>query len=88
METVGVIDDKQHARIKSALALRGATLSSIARDLNVAPGTVSIVSRGFRRSRRIEKAIADAVGRSPAELWPQRYPAPQSEGGGCDDLTK
>jgi lambda repressor-like predicted transcriptional regulator len=70
-----LIDDKQHARIKSALALRGATLSSIARTLGVAPGTVSIVSRGFRRSRRIEKAIADALDCSPAELWPRRYSA-------------
>ncbi len=70
-----MIDDKQHTRIKSALALRGATLSSIARDLGVAPGTVSIVSRGYRRSRRIEKAIADALECSPADLWPHRYPA-------------
>jgi len=76
-----VIDDKQHARIKSALALRGATLSSIARDLGVAPTTVSIVSRGYRRSRRIEKAIADAIGRSPAELWPSRYSKLTPKGG-------
>jgi lambda repressor-like predicted transcriptional regulator len=75
-----MIDDKQHARIKSALALRGATLSSIARDLGVAPGTVSIVSRGYRRSRRIEKAIADALGGSPEDLWPDRYPALKSQG--------
>lgn len=68
-----MIDDKQHARIKSALALRGLTLSSLARELEVAPTTVSIVSRGFRRSRRIERAIAEAVGCSPAELWPLRY---------------
>lgn len=70
-----MIDEKQHARIKSALALKGATLSSIARNLGVAPGTVSIVSRGFRRSRRIEKAIADALDSTPAEIWPSRYSA-------------
>ncbi|MEZ5696247.1 MAG: helix-turn-helix domain-containing protein [Sphingomonadaceae bacterium] len=68
-----MIDDRQHARIKSALSLRGLSLSSIARDLDVAPTTVSIVSRGFRRSRRIEQAIATAVGCSPAQLWPERY---------------
>jgi lambda repressor-like predicted transcriptional regulator len=71
-----MIDEKQHDRIKCALALQGATLSSIARDLGVAPGTVSIVSRGFRRSRRIEKAIADALGSTPATLWPDRYSEP------------
>jgi len=77
-----MIDDRQHARIKGALALRGLTLSSIARDLGVAPGTVSIVSRGFRRSRRIESAIAMALGCSPAELWPERYAEFRHEGGG------
>ncbi|WP_183996075.1 helix-turn-helix domain-containing protein [Sphingomonas kyeonggiensis] len=76
-----MIDDRQHARIKGALALRGLTLSSIARDLGVAPGTVSIVSRGFRRSRRIESAIAVALGCSPADLWPERYSTLHSEGG-------
>lgn len=68
-----MINDRQHARIKGALALKGLTLSSIARDLKVAPGTVSIVSRGFRRSRRIESAIAIALGCAPSDLWPERY---------------
>lgn len=67
------IDDKRHACIKGALKLRRLTLSDIARTLDVDPGTVSIVSRGFRRSRRIEAAIADALGQQPAELWPERY---------------
>jgi Ner family transcriptional regulator len=75
-----MIDDKLHARIKGALALRGMNLSSIARDLDVAPTTVSIVCRGFRRSRRIERAIADAIGCAPAELWPLRYPSVSSKG--------
>jgi Ner family transcriptional regulator len=74
-------DEKQHIRIKNALALRGETLSSIARGLSVAPGTVSIVSRGFRRSRRIEKAIADALHCSPSELWPDRYQPTGTTGG-------
>ncbi|RZJ19393.1 MAG: hypothetical protein EON91_01525 [Brevundimonas sp.] len=68
-----MIDDKRHARIKSALGLKGLTLSDIARSLDVTPSTVSIVSRGHRRSRRIEQAIADALGSSPAQIWPNRY---------------
>lgn len=68
-----VIDDIRHSRIKSALRLRNRSLSDIARTLDVDPGTVSIVSRGFRRSRRIESAIAEALGQQPAELWPDRY---------------
>jgi Ner family transcriptional regulator len=69
-----MIDDKRHARIKAALELRGSSLSDIARRLEVAPTTISIVSRGFRRSRRIEAAIADKLGVSAAQLWPDRYP--------------
>ncbi len=75
-----MVDDRKHARIKSALSLRGATLSSIARDLGVAPGTVSIVCRGFRRSRRIERAIADVLNCTPAELWPARYSSSKKGG--------
>lgn len=68
-----MIDERQHHRIKGALELRGLSLSAIARELDVAPTTVSIVSRGIRRSRRIEAAIAQAIGCEPAALWPQRY---------------
>ena len=68
-----MIDDKRHARIKSALGLKRISLSDIARSLAVTPSTVSIVSRGFRRSRRVEQAIADALGQRPEEIWPDRY---------------
>ena len=73
-----MIDDKRHAQIKAALALRGLSLSDIARSLKVAPTTISIVSRGYRRSRRIETAIADELGLTAAALWPERY-APGKE---------
>jgi Ner family transcriptional regulator len=69
-----MIDDKRHAMIKAALALRGRSLSDIARDLDVAPTTISIVSRGFRRSRRIEAAIAGELGLTTEQVWPDRYP--------------
>ena len=52
-----MIDEKRHNRIKAALQLKGSSLSAVARDLNVAPTTVSIVSRGFRRSRRIKPKL-------------------------------
>lgn len=68
-----MIDDKRHANIKGALSLKGVTLSDIARSLDVTPSSVSIVSRGFRRSRRIEQAIADALGETPQVVWPDRY---------------
>jgi Ner family transcriptional regulator len=74
-----MIDDKLHTRIKGALALKGLSLSCIAKDLCVAPTTVSLVSRGYRRSRRIEQAIADALGSTPANLWPLRYVSQANE---------
>lgn len=70
-----MIDEKQHQRIKAALALKGITLSSIARQLDVKPTTITIVSKGYRRSRRIEHAIALALGCEPDQIWPDRYPA-------------
>lgn len=72
------IDDKRHSQIKSALGLKGLTLSDIARGLDVTPSTVSIVSRGFRRSRRVESAIAEALGLTCSELWPDRQPRKQA----------
>lgn len=71
-----MIDEKQHQRIKAALALKGITLSAIARDLNVRPTTITIVWKGYRRSQRIEQAIAVALDCSPRQLWPSRYPDP------------
>lgn len=76
-----VIDDKKHAQIKSALGLKRISLSDIARSLDVTPSTVSIVSRGFRRSRRVERAIADALGQAPEDLWPDRYEGPAETSG-------
>ena len=68
-----MIDEKRHNRIKAALQLKGSSLSAVARHLNVTPTTVSTVSRGFRRSRRIETQIAAELGCDIEDLWPERY---------------
>ncbi len=65
--------NRQHERLKAQLAKRDLTLSDIARQLQVAPSSVTIVSQGLRRSRRIELALATAVGSTPEKLWPGRY---------------
>ena len=57
------------------LRVNGSSLADIARELNVAPTTVTIVSQGLRRSRRIEAAIAKRLNVTPARLWPDRYGA-------------
>jgi len=68
-----MIDDKRHAKIKAALGLKGISLSDIARELSITPSTVSIVSKGYRRSRRVEEAIASALGQPAETIWPERY---------------
>lgn len=65
---------EQHEQIKMRLRLAGSSLANVARELGVAGTTVTCVSQGHRRSRRIEAAIAGKLGVQPWELWPDRYP--------------
>jgi len=68
-----VVDEEKHGRIKEALKLRGLSLSDIARAQGVKQSTVSLVSTSWRRSHRLESAIADALDLAPEEIWPDRY---------------
>jgi Ner family transcriptional regulator len=69
---------EQHERIKMRLRLAGSSLADVARELGVAATTVTSVSQGYRRSRRIESTIAEKLRVSVEELWKDRYP---SDGG-------
>lgn len=62
-----------HERIKMRLRLAGSSLADVARELSVAGTTVTSVSQGYRRSRRIEAVIATKLGMQPDDLWPDRY---------------
>lgn len=62
-----------HERLKAELRIRGSSLAQISRDLGVSDSALSLVGKGYHRSRRIEKALADAVGSTPEELFPDRY---------------
>jgi lambda repressor-like predicted transcriptional regulator len=64
-----------HLDIKRRLSDLGKTFAEIAEQEGVSKVSVSIVSQGYRRSRRIEAAIARAVNCTPEELWPERYPS-------------
>lgn len=66
---------RQHERIKMRLRLCGSSLAEVARELGVARTTVTSVSQGYRRSRRIESAIADKLGQPTERVWPDRYTA-------------
>lgn len=64
---------EQHERVKMLLRLAGTSLADVARELRVSPTSVTIVSKGERRSRRIEQAIATKLGTTADLLWPERY---------------
>ena len=55
--------------IRAELIRRGIRLVDIARELKVAPSTVRVVVAGHRRSRRIERYIAQRIGLSYEEVW-------------------
>ena len=55
------------------LALRGLSLSTIARDLGT---TRQAVYRAAKEPRpRMESNIAARLGLTPCRIWPERYPA-------------
>lgn len=67
-----------HERLKAELRIRGTSLAQISRELGVSDTLLTLVGKGFHRSRRIEKALADAVGSTPEVLFPTRYEGEKS----------
>lgn len=64
---------KRHEQVKMRLRLAGSSLADVARELGVASTTVTLVSQGTKRSRRIEAVIAAKLQTTPQHLWPDRY---------------
>ena len=64
--------------IRAALLEKGITLRSIAKKLNVSPAHVSQVVHGKYASKRLRKAIAEAIGVPVTSIWPdqKKYPPP------------
>ncbi|MEO9827730.1 MAG: helix-turn-helix domain-containing protein [Paracoccaceae bacterium] len=54
------------------LRQRKLSLAHLARDLGIRAGSVTAVSQGYRRSRRVERAIAEALDTTAEELFPDR----------------
>lgn len=59
------------AQIQAALAMAGYSQAGLARELGLAPTTVSAVIKGRGHSAQVEQRIAEITGHSLAELWPQ-----------------
>lgn len=69
------VDLARHADIRKRLSAVGLSISALAREVGVAPETITIVSQGYRRSRRVESELASALGTTPERLFPERYTA-------------
>ncbi|MBU1279422.1 MAG: helix-turn-helix domain-containing protein [Alphaproteobacteria bacterium] len=65
-------DLEKHELVKFLLRKKSNSLAQISRDLGISPGSVTAVCQGVRRSRRVEKALADALDTTPEELFPDR----------------
>jgi len=63
------------AQIHAALAMAGYKQVTLARELGLASNTVSAVINGRSRSATIEARIAQIIGITPEELWPQWHGA-------------
>lgn len=68
-----LIEQRDHEWRKAELRRRGTTIAQVARDLGITQGSLSLVSTGRHRSKRIERALADALGMTPETLFPDRY---------------
>lgn len=57
-------------KVRALMVLNGIKGVDIARKLKISPTTVYVVLTGKGKSRRIQKAIAEALGMPFGELWP------------------
>lgn len=54
------------------MLIRGVKVTDIARSLNLKHSNISVVISGNRPNHKVRKAIADAVGLSVSDLWPEQ----------------
>lgn len=67
------VDLLRHEDVKRRLRLSGSSLTEIAQAEGVLQSTVTVVSQGYRKSHRIQEAIARKLGTTPQQLFPDRY---------------
>ena len=58
-------------QIRAAMLAKNISVTSIAKKLGIAVPNISQVIHGDKKTPRIRKAIADAVGIPISELWPE-----------------
>jgi Ner family transcriptional regulator len=66
------VPDWHRAQIKAALEMRGLNFRKVSLEAGLAADTVK--NALYRPWPKGEKLIADAIGVTPEEIWPSRYP--------------
>lgn len=64
---------RRHYQIRQRLLDTGYTIQSLADEIGVSRPTVSMVSSGLRTAHRVQEHIAQKLGTTPEELFPERY---------------
>lgn len=64
------------ADIQAELKKRGITQNALAEEIGVGPFAVSQIIRKKMVSDRIMRAVAEKIGRHPAEVFPEYYLGP------------
>ena len=57
-------------RVRALLLMKDITCAGLAREVGVSRTWVSLVVNGHKRSVRLRKVIADAIGAEVGDLWP------------------
>jgi len=73
------VDRQTHELLKFRLRSVGSSLADVANSLGISKSTVTVVCQGRRRSHRVQAAIAERLGTTPQQLFPDRYPTKEKD---------
>lgn len=73
------LDLERHEYLKFRVRQNKSSYAQIARELGIAAGTVTAVSQGYKRSKRVEQAIATCLQTTAQEIFPERYPEEENK---------
>lgn len=54
------------------MMIKGVKVNDIARELKLAHSNISVVIHGRRPNQKVRQAIADAIGKSVSDIWPEQ----------------
>lgn len=66
----------KYTHIKIAMIRNAVKQRDIANELGVSEALVSRVIKGEATSRRVARSIAEKLGTTPENIWPDRYVGP------------